>query len=372
LNITYGDKQGNIAWWATAKLVKRPAHVNPALILNGSNGNDEPLGYFDFEDNPRSVNPTSGYVYSANDWPEAFKDRNDTDTTVQWYPGYYKPPFRADRIRTLLESRSDWDLNEMKSVMTDFVNKHDAQLMEEWRRELMSIPDISEAFFYQAYHELLNWDGSYTPESAQPTLFNKCMFHLMKEAMEDEFGEERFKLFLQTHQLQRTQYRLWFNSNSPWWDNKRTPDVVETRKDCLLKAFKRSIEDLREQFGANPKVWNWSKAAQLELKHPLGQVAVLKPVFNVGPKPIHGGSETIMQAGYKLNGTGVYDVFYGSQMRIIVDFATPDSSLNITPCGQSGHLMSKHYDDQYDRYTAMQFRTVRFNHGDRFLYLKPQ
>ncbi len=32
LNIMYGDTAGNIAWWAAAKLVERPAHVNPLMI----------------------------------------------------------------------------------------------------------------------------------------------------------------------------------------------------------------------------------------------------------------------------------------------------------------------------------------------------
>jgi penicillin amidase len=44
LNIMWGDTEGNIAWWAAGKLPKRPAHVNPMLILDGSTGNNDPQG----------------------------------------------------------------------------------------------------------------------------------------------------------------------------------------------------------------------------------------------------------------------------------------------------------------------------------------
>jgi penicillin amidase len=43
-------------------------------------------------------------------------------------------------------------------------------------------------------------------------------------------------------------------------------------------------------------------------------------------------------------------------MRILVDLASPDSALNVTPSGQSGHLMSPHYKDQWDLYREGKFR----------------
>ena len=44
LNIMWGDTEGNIAWWAAGKLPKRPAHVNPILILDGSTDTNDPQG----------------------------------------------------------------------------------------------------------------------------------------------------------------------------------------------------------------------------------------------------------------------------------------------------------------------------------------
>ncbi|MEJ0056411.1 MAG: penicillin acylase family protein [Bacteroidota bacterium] len=48
LNVMYGDIEGNIAWWAAAKLPIRPLHVNSKFFLDGSSGKDEYLGSYDF------------------------------------------------------------------------------------------------------------------------------------------------------------------------------------------------------------------------------------------------------------------------------------------------------------------------------------
>src|SRR5690606_31617441 len=103
-------------------------------------------------------------------------------------------------------------------------------------------------------------------------------------------------------------------------------------------------------------LWSWRKACTLELRHPLGEVALLKPVFSVGAKPVYGSNETILQSGFRLDSSGLYKVFYGSQMRIIVDFAKSDSALNVTPSGNSGHVMSPHYSDQASLYREMKYR----------------
>lgn len=356
LSVNYGDAQGNIAWWACAHLVKRPNHVNPWTILDGASGNDDWQGYYAFAENPRRVNPPEGYIHSANNWPEMKSYPTvDSDTAVLWYPGYYKPEFRSNRIKSLLEFRKDWDYTSMETMMTDVFVAEDYEIMVNWRNILDEKLNFDKNDLYFMYDEVFDWDGQYTKESFGSTFYVKMLYHVLHEACADELGEENFKLFLATHQMQRAYPILNKSKNSPWWDNVNTEEK-ESRSDILVKAFEKSIAELRAQFGDNPKVWNWRKACTLEPKHPLGEVAILRPIFNIGPLPVAGGNETIMQSGFLLNPDGEYKVFFGSQMRIIVDFAKLDSALNITPCGQSGHIMSPHYDDQFEKYVNQEFR----------------
>ncbi|MFM9986323.1 MAG: penicillin acylase family protein [Flavobacteriales bacterium] len=354
LNMNYGDKEGNVAWWACASLIKRREGVNSWTVLEGVSGNDDPLGYYAFEENPRAINPESGFIYSANDWPQAMEDSTGASGLL-WYPGYYKPQYRADRIRKLLEEHNDWDLTSMQAVMTDSKNEADSSLMRWFADELDSVKAIHDSVFFDQYNYLFDWNGDYDPSLAQPSLFNSMLYNYLHLALADEMGEDRFKLFLQTHQVQRTQNLLFGHKDSKWWDDIRT-EKKETRRDIVYRAYCHALDQLREEYGNNPKVWVWRKTCQLELKHPLGEVAVFKPFFNVGPRSVYGGNETILQSGFKLDSTGHFKVFFGSQMRIMVDFANVDSSLNITPAGQSGHLMNDHYKDQFELYCDKKFR----------------
>lgn len=377
LSLNYGDAKGNIAWWACASLAIRPKHVNSWTLLDGSTGADDWMGYYSFKENPRNINPEEGFIYSANDWP-AYKSNplgSDSVMITDWYPGYYKPQYRADRISFLLSEGNSWDMSSIQSVMNDIRSDADAQLMEDFYKILRDTIDFENDEVYRQYVELFDWDGTYQRDMSEPTFFTKMLYHYLHEACADELGDEQFKLFLTTHQVQRAQSVLVKNKKSPWWDNVMTTDKEESRKDIIVKAYEKSIAELKDQFGNNPKIWNWRKACQLEVKHPLGEVALLRPIFNIGPEPVDGSNETIQQSGFYLNGEGEYKVFFGSQMRIIVDFAHPDSAINITPCGNSGHLFSEHYSDQYERYCNKQYRIQRMSRkryaGEKHLILWP-
>ena len=64
-------------------------------------------------------------------------------------------------------------------------------------------------------------------------------------------------------------------------------------------------------------------------------------------------------------------------MRMVVDLSNLDYSRTVLPSGQSGHVMSKHYDDQVDRWIindmyALYFsrELVELNQKD-VMYLRP-
>ena len=60
---------------------------------------------------------------------------------------------------------------------------------------------------------------------------------------------------------------------------------------------------------------------------------------------VSGGDDTLSmnRAISSLNNN--YNVNYGSTLRIIIDFSDNNASFFSIPTGQSGHFLSKHYDD---------------------------
>jgi penicillin amidase len=344
--------------------------MNSWTIHDGTRVTNEWQGYYAFEMNPRCIDPEHGYIYSANDWPDdLLKYSPDTNHTPQQYPGYYKPQYRADRIKALLQPENEWNLEKIKTLINDCKSEVDESILKSWLAILESSTLKNNPRFTQL-KPLLTWDGEYNPDLVAPAIYNRMLYHSTRLAMEDEMGANLFSLFLTTHQFQRTIKVLHENSTSIWWDNVQTP-TRETQAEVLAMAFEKTYNELSESLGSNPKHWTWNQCASLELKHPLGEVALFRPIFNIGKREIWGGNETIHQSGFYLDSTSYAKVFFGSQMRTIVDFADVENGLNITPSGQSGHVMSPHYDDQAELYAQRSFRrqTLQINKAWRKLIL---
>lgn len=353
LNVQYADTDDHIAWWAVAKLLKRPAHINSMLFIEGNNPSNEPLGYYLFEENPRIIDPERGYIYSANEQPGMLRDST-------MYPGYYKSGNRSYRIHELLEIRDDWNGELMKAAISDVISPVDACIGYDMAEIIKKDLKEEELRYLEI---LLRWDGSHEQMESAPIIYYKWIYHFLRQGMMDELGEERFSNFLTTHWMLRSLPPLINNPESAWWDDIST-EQKENQKDILLHSFRTSIEELEAQLGQDLEEWQWGSVRHLLIEHPMGKIAPLGMLFNVGPEKIKGSGETIAASGFALNASGFYEVHGGSQMRIVHDLIHPDSSWSIMPLGQSGHPMSPHFSDQFREYCSFKFRQCRYQLTD--------
>ena len=347
LNILYGDAKGDIARWTAAKLVKRPAHVNSKLILDGSSEKDEYLGYYSFDENPHMENPATGFVFSSNNQPDSIAGK--------LYPGYYAPEDRAVRINKFLSQNKKFMVKDFQEFILDdtsdvhkFLAKSITGVIEESGKRL----NTKEA---EVLTELKKWDGNHNINSNGPTIYYKLLALILHETLNDELGEENYNSILITHLLKNSFIKLINNKHSVWWNNINTHQN-ETREDIFLKAFYKGIDDLTEQFGNKINNWKWKEAHLLEHVHLIGKKKPFNLVFNVGIFGVEGGNETINNAVFPLTLNGIYKVTSGPAMRRIIDFSDPENSISINPSGQSGYFMSPHYNDQAQMFNEGKFR----------------
>ena len=337
LNVMYGDKEGNIAHWASGRIPKRPEHVNPKFILDGASGNDELLGFYEFEDNPMTENPEIGYVASANDDPGIVNGN--------YFPGYYCPKNRIDRILKYLNGQDKWNQEEMKAIQLDVVS--DEHLLI--NRELVEVlnQQVGEDDFVKEVYSLLkDWDGGYSLGQIAPTIFTKLLYETMHGAMVDEVGEEDFENLQGSYIFKGSLPDLVASESSRWWDNIQTADKIEDREEIITAAFQKTISDLKDQHGTDVKNWKWENVHTIMHSHPLGAVEPLDQFFNVGPYPITGGNDVPNKMMFRPNEEGQYEVYSSPALRILLDFADVGASESINPTGQSGNVMSDHYKDQ--------------------------
>ncbi|KRB53841.1 penicillin acylase family protein [Flavobacterium sp. Root186] len=351
LNVMYGDAKGNVGWWATGKLYKHNKGVNTHLILDGSSGKDDIVEYLDFSKNPSAENPKWGYVYSANNQPEP------VDGFL--YPGYYLPEDRAKRISGLMDAKSDWD----KEAISKMIYDNTSEVAVGTVQNLISNIDLNSisASEKEAVKILKSWKGTTNLEDVAPTIYNKWIYLYLKNTFEDEMGEDNFNMFLGISIGKQVIANQVKNENSVWWDNIKTKNVKETRKDIVSKSFHQAISALQKQLGTTITDWKWGEVHTVEHEHPLGKVAALRGLFNVGPFASPGSNEVINNLFFGLTNEGKYYVKGGPSTRRIVDFSDIENSWSILPTGQSGNPFSKHYSDQAEMYNAGKFRKMKLN-----------
>ncbi|MBX7259731.1 MAG: penicillin acylase family protein [Candidatus Hydrogenedentes bacterium] len=352
VNISYADKEGNIAWWAAGRIVKRAPTVNPKRLLDGGSGKDEILGFLPFELNPHLKNPECGYIVTANNMSTV--KPLAPDVRLQ---GYWQPTDRAGRIEELVGQRSDWTIEALKAVQFDDTIQAKKTvlptLLETLKRSSRDFVPIEQ----EVVTLLESWDGSHGITSVGGAIYQNWVDSIIDMGVGDEIGDKQLKPYgiLADHWNFFKDFVR--DPSSEFWDDVNTPEK-ETREQIVYAAFKDAIARLRSQFGDDVSTWTWGKIHVMEFKHPFGQLPLLDRIFNIGPFPASGGSQIVNNMLYPA-GQHDYHVAAGPSTRRLIDFAHPDEAQTILPTGNSGNFMSPHYDDQAALFMKGEYRSIR-------------
>ena len=335
LNVVWANAKGDIAWWAAAKLVKRPATINPSFILDGTSADADKSAFYDFADNPHEENPARGYIVSAN-----FQPVSPNGVPV---PGYYNLYDRGQRLDYLLSQPGmKWDTKNSQALQLDVQTAYAPRVLQSLLpvlRQVLVAPEDKRLFDI-----LSKWDGSYQTTSIAPTLFSQFIYQLAHNVMADKVGTVQFQNLLRTRVLDFAIPRLMADQQSPWWGVSTDPKF-DARQAVVLGAWNDSLTHLRQTLGTDSAQWMWGQAHTLTHRHPLGQQAPLDKLFNIGPFAVPGGREVPNNLSGPI-GPAPWNVAYGPSTRRLIDFADTSKALGINPVGQSGVLFDAHYNDQ--------------------------
>jgi len=351
LNVMYGDSNNNIAWFASAKLYELRKGLSSRMYLNGASGEDEIVEYLSFDDNPKAINPSKNYVYSANNQPDSVRGK--------LYQGYYQPQDRAKRIVQLLDAKNDFTKDDVAKMTFDVTSA----TVSEISKNLLN--GMNTSLFSTSQRKVISilekWDGNYLKEAVAPTIYNRFLYEFLVSTYKDELGES-FKLFINSQLQDQAVPSQITRQNSVWWDDISTKNNIETKKEIIEKSFKNAFIFLQNQLGEDVENWKWERVVSVEHEHPIGKKGgLLGKFFNVGPFKTIGGNEVINNQIFSLDSTGVYKITAGPSTRRIIDFSDVENSLSILPTGQSGNVFSKHYKDQAKLYLDGKFIKMEIN-----------
>jgi len=354
-NFVYADKQGNIGYYLSGKIPVRPKGT--ALFpFPGWQAKGRWRGVLEEGEKPHLFNPSQGFIVTAN-------NRVAPDDFPHYIGFEWDAPFRAERIKELLIQRDKHSIGSLKRIQNDVFSKK-SELFSPLLVEINSI----EGELKEALIMLKQWNLEMTSgkEAALSEVFQNI---LHEEVFRDELGEDFEKFDSLFRRKEAGLLRILDDPSSSWFDIKETSGV-ETREDLLKISMEKAYRWLKDHYG-EPEKWDWTKIHSIHFKHTLGEVPVFR-FFNRGPYPMDGNAYTVrasFSSGYK---TG-----WGASYRQIIDLSDWKKSICVLTSGQSGHFLSRFYDNQIPLWLGGLYHPMLFYSEDiqaeakSLLWLKP-
>jgi penicillin amidase len=196
----------------------------------------------------------------------------------------------------------------------------------------------------QAALELLaNWNGDMNEHLPEPLIYSAWIQALQNRLIEDEIGllQEEFTqinpLFIE---------RVFRNiGGAGIWCDVVQSTRIESCAEMALSSLDDSLAALATTYGGDISALRWGDAHQAAHDHPaLGKTPILNWFVNIR-QSTSGGDNTIQRGKTIGMGPNPYLNVHSGAYRGVYDFADPDSSVFIISTGQSGHPLSRHYDN---------------------------
>ncbi|MFX1513160.1 MAG: penicillin acylase family protein, partial [Promethearchaeota archaeon] len=299
-------------------------------------------GEVPFEEMPHALNPEKGFLVNCN-------HRIIPDDYPHYLGSCWMNGYRAQRIEDVLKSKEKISVEDFKALQNDFMCIPGLEFVKRLKNHKSSDPEV-----LLAQEILDDWDGQLLATSIGGTVFEVTRHFLMKNILEPVLGEELTNtatgkgfhpLLYSSHEFHGYEivYILNFLDNpDTWWITQ-----AGGLENVLNKSLKDAIKWLRKNLGNYVNKWHWGRIHTATFPHAMALRKPLDKVFNCGPFPIGGDSNTPCQTAMLPDEP--YDAkSWSPSHRQIIDMGDLSNSLMIHAPGQSGILGSPHYNDFAD------------------------
>ena len=190
---------------------------------------------------------------------------------------------------------------------------------------------------------LANWNGEMNEHLPEPLIYAAWLRALQDRLIRDEIGPLADE-FTHVEPLFIERVYRDVDGASVWCDVIQTAPA-ETCTDMARLALDDALVWIEERYGTQIEALRWGDAHQATHDHPsLGEVPLLRYFVNIR-QSTSGGDHTLLRGRTLGKGNDPFLNVHGAGYRGVYDFADPDSSVFVTSTGQSGHFLSRHYDD---------------------------
>ena len=325
-NMLFASKDGDIALWQQATFPLRWKDQG-LFVMPGVDSSYMWKGFIPQEENPHVINPSEGYISSANQRP--------VDSTYPYFiPGNYDV-YRGIIINRRLSAMQNVTPQDMMKLQNDNYN-----VFAEYARPIL-LKYLNRSSLDQTDQNYLdiitNWNLRNDPTEKGPTIFINWWDSLQQEIFTDELNQSSLPIikpekFVLLEALLR-------DSAFKFIDDIRT-NKKETLEDVVTSAFRKAGIKLRET--EQEGKLEWAKYKNTTVYHLLRTGAL--PFARAGL--LNGGGTNIINAT-------THD--HGPSWRMVIHMTDEIEAYAVYPGGQQGNPGSRYYDNFIDTWTKGEY-----------------
>jgi len=330
-------REGSIAIVSAGLYPLRPGNGLGTRVWDGTTSTSDWLGFWEPDERPQAVDPSRGFLSSANQEPVDPR-ADDRYLGANWWT-----PWRAMRINELLRANDAVTPADLQHYQLDPGSPRADLFVPAFIEAADRLVNAgrSDADIDAAAALLAKWDRRYTRENTGAVLFELAVSELVSRLW-DEFGDVR------PRPSDTALWQLLQDPQNAWWDDTATTDRVEDRDEILGASLRAALDEARDRYGPpDSDEWRWERRRHTNIYHLLR----LRSLSALGIS-MQGGTSTLNPS----SGSGVW----GASWRMVVELGPEITGQSIYPGGQSGNPVSRYYDDRITKWQHGELDTVLF------------
>ena len=329
-NFAFASTNGDIALTVQGNMPLKK-NQQGRFIQDGTQSQNAWLGILPLDKVPFTLNPTRGFISSAN--------QKSTDAT---FPNYYNDgdfrDYRGTVLNDYLSKENEWTVEKMKQLqLNNFSLKAKTALDAVFT--IFDSAMIQNSKYSKILQQFKSWNFMYDSTAIEPVLFD-LWFDYFYRLTWDELVEDSTKRNVKLPSDLNTIQLLQEKSQSKYFN------LVATPKNEIGKDIIEAALDSLEKNNNALMIGNWGKFKKASIPH-MAKI----PSFGISFISTSGGADIL----------NAHATTWGPSWRMIVEM-TADGPIGqgIYPGGQSGHPGSKYYMNMVEDWRLGKYRNLQF------------
>jgi penicillin G amidase len=284
-------------------------------------------------------NPSRGFISSANQ-----------KSTSSAYPYYYNSgvfePYRGRTLNNALRKMESITVDDMKKLQNSSYSLRAEEGMGVFKKLIDS--NSLNTTELTLWNRLKDWNFEYKMEDMNPVVFENFFKNIKESSFDELFKSDNPDRYAIPFDAQLI-FLMRDEPNSKLFDLLSTKDKLETAKDIVNQAFKKTCTEIPKMVAENKGPLNWQKVNNANVEH----IARI-PAFSKNDIAISGTRKSL----------NAIDGGHGPSWRMVVEMDSIPHAWVIYPGGQSGNPGSKYYDNFLDKWAKGEYNEAIFLKGN--------